>query len=175
MLFVVVMATLIMLAMPTDALAHHRAYSEGIYFFFAEQEMHWIQIEATKSVDGRWREALVSIQTTGYQYFNETAILYEDPDGLEVSRDLGWGGLEGQITAYDPAHNRYHVLEFHVWQFATERNYVYDPASGYFKRPARVEGYVLMDGLLWWDFNAPMTHPQAGTHGYNFSDQWPGY
>jgi hypothetical protein len=69
---------------------------------------------------------------------------------LTLAATWAGGSLEGKITAYDPA-------------------------SGYFKRAARVEGYVLMDGLLWWDFNAPMTHPQAGTHGYNFSDQWPGY
>jgi hypothetical protein len=173
MLLIVLLTALF--AMPADVEADSDAYTEGISFFFAELEHHNIQIEATKTVDGDWRQTTVMISSTGGYYFSETTVLYEDPDGLDVSDDLGWGGLEGQITAYDRRGRRYHVLEFHVWQYATESGYLYNEGMGYFRRNARVQGYVLMDGQMWWDFSMPLIYPTSVTRAYNFSDQWPGY
>jgi hypothetical protein len=157
------------------------AYSEGVYFLnrtFGPNHSERIEVTAVKNVDGGWRETVVHFychegfrnQTT--RHIDTTAVLAEDPDGLDVSEDLGWGGLEGQITVYDEVSGQYHVVEFHVSMPASETSYWEDPNSWYFNRNASLEGYILLDGVVFRDFSRTWNSSETT---YNFSDQWPGY
>ncbi len=172
----IALAILFALTASTAVSARVPAYSEGIYVdTWVRYEGKGVRIIATKNVDGRWRETQVQLNSWyGYDAaLYGAAILEEDPDGLEVSRDLGWGGLEGQITVQSHSGTP-HLVEFHIWQFADEPGYTEDPDTGYFIRNASLEGYVLFDGEIFMDFRGPPP-PNLIEQAYNFSDQWPGY
>ncbi|MCA9908748.1 MAG: hypothetical protein KC519_08875 [Anaerolineae bacterium] len=157
------------------------AYSEGVYFLNTTggpNHAERLEVTAVKTVDGDWRETVVhfyahaNFRQYAVSHIDTTAVLGEDPDGLEVSDDLGWGGLEGQITVYDEVTSQYHVIEFHVSMPASESSYWEDPNSWYFNRTANLEGYILIDGEVFRDFSRTWMTTETA---YNFSDQWPGY
>jgi len=160
------------------------AYSEGIYFenvSAGPNHSERLTVTATKSVDGDWRQTLVHFvyraneRTHLIHLIDTTAVLAEDPDGLEVSDDLGWGGLEGEITIFDQVDQRFHVVEFHVSQPFAELSYWEDPNSWSFMRSAYLDGTILIDGALFRDFSRPVMPYYNAEYAYNFSDQWPGY
>lgn len=164
------------------------AYWEGVYIArtAAADDVSpiadCIRVCAEKSVDGSWRQTVVRFHYTGYDYntgqythqINTTAVLYEDPDGLEVSEDLGWSGLEGQIVVFDQVDGRNHVVEFHISAPASQSAYSEEVIAGryVFSRPARLDGYVLLDGRMLTDFSRTQW---VWEHAKNLSDQWPGY
>jgi len=175
LLIAALLSIMVWLPMPTTTSMAAKAYTEGVHFemsiFHAGTG---VKVTATKHVDGKWRQTEVQIESwMGYDaLFTGTALLSEDPDGLEVSRDLGWGGLEGQITMPIFHHTDMHVIEFHVSQLAREAAYTDTPP--YFTRNATLDGYILLDGRMWMDFREP-TPSNVTESAYNFSDQWPGY
>ena len=175
------LAIFFLLAAPMIVTAEEEAYAEGIHFekrIGGPQGGHYAIVTATKRVDGTWRETMVEFRFWSGTKWGAThdieaaAVLVEDPDGLDVSEDLGWGGLEGQIAVFDRADGQYHTIEFHVTQPANEGTYWEDPATWYFMRSANVEGYILLDGNLLTDLD---TTSGVTETAYNFSDQWPGY
>jgi hypothetical protein len=141
-----------------------------------------IRVCAEKSVDGDWRQTVVRFYYTAYDYntgqytrqISTTAVLYEDPDGLEVSDDLGWGGLDGQIVVFDQVDGQNHIVQFHMTTPASQRAYsaATSAVGRVFSRPAYLEGYILLDGELLSDFNRT---EWVWEHAKNLSDQWPGY
>lgn len=172
------LVTFLVLAAPFVVRAEEQAYAEGMYFethTAGPNHSEVLQVTATKYVDGKWRQTLVH-----YYYracfrnqcstTDATGILYEDPDGLDVSEDLGWGGLEGQITLPDGR-----IVQFNVAQFASESAYWED--GGYFNRNASLDGFITVDGAIpeGHDFSRPVMPYYYSETAYNFSDQWPGY
>jgi hypothetical protein len=166
------------------------AFEEGIHtdFRVGSKYFHYVQIHATKRVDGKWRQSEIYIRydygsPTGYRHIDATAILEGDADLLEVSSDLGWGGLDGVIRVQQRRadctfdSNGNHVcspeitetisVEIHwdLWANAS-----YQESGDLFTRNARVEGSVKIADQL-FEFS-PTTRFQAS--GYNFSDQYPG-
>lgn len=177
MLIAALLSIVVWLPMPTTTSMAAKAYTEGVHFEMLVRNVGTgVKVTATKSVDGKWRQTVVEfVAWDRYEAdLNGTSLLGEDPDGLDVSRDLGWGGLEGQITTTYPHHSDTHVVEFHIWLPASESGYTQDATTGYFKRNASIEGYILRDGQMWMDFRGP-TAPNVVESAYNFSDQWPGY
>lgn len=176
-----VLACLLLLAAPSFVQAEAYAYSEGIHFFnargytIAHQE---ITVDATKMVEGSWRQTWVHVTFHGPGanpwYINQTVLLLGDPDGLEVSEDLGWGGLQGRVYVYEQTQRRWHRLDFRISQFARTPHYFEIPGTWYFAREAYLDGYILMDGAMWIDFRWPQSSANV-EYAYNFSDQWPGY
>ncbi len=175
------LAIFFLLAAPMLVTAQEEAYAEGIHF---EKRVggptggHYAILTATKSVDGEWRETIVEFRFYSatkwrvYHNIDAVAVLGEDPDGLDVSEDLGWGGLEGQITVFDQVDGQDHIVEFHVTQPANELSYWEDPDTWYFMRSANVEGYILLDGNVLTNLDVTSGVTEIA---YNFSDQWPGY
>ncbi|MBX3082499.1 MAG: hypothetical protein KF716_12755 [Anaerolineae bacterium] len=177
MVIAAVLSIVVWMPMPTTSSIAAKAYAEGVHLEMTVRNVGTaLNITATKNVDGRWKQATVQfVSFVGYETdLYGTVLLGEDPDGLEVSRDLGWGGLEGQITVTSRWMKDAHVVEFHLALPALESAYTQDPATGYFKRNASIEGYILRDGQMWMDFSGP-TAPNVVESAYNFSDQWPGY
>jgi hypothetical protein len=69
-----------------------------------------------------------------------------DPDNVEVSRDLGWGGLDTIVTVFDAVTQKNVPVELHVYWWATSRVY---PKGGRFVRDARIEGTLKYPGYTW--------------------------
>ena len=168
------------LASPTQVSAK-QAFAEGITFVTdthpnASASTHLV-LTATKRVDGNWRQTTIEFtegRCCGQTGFIGVGVLNGDPDGLEVSRDLGWGGLDGQVMLVDSRNGAQFLYEFHLRSSATARDYTEDPATWYFNRPSLIEGVILRDGVERWHF--PLTVPALHVvTGFNFSDQWPGY
>lgn len=156
------------------------AYAEGLTFGASNHPnasaATSITLKATKRVDGNWRQTTIEFGKGCHRCtpFRGVGILNGDADGLDVSRDLGWGGLDGQALLVDAATGEQHLYEFHLRSSATERAYTEDEASGYFQRPTLIEGVILVDGVQAWHFPFTGTYAHA-VYGINFSDQWPGY
>lgn len=158
-----------------------KAFAEGITFSVSTHPnasaATYLSLTATKRADGSWRQTSIEfwqMNCCGRGGFIGRGILNGDPDGLEVSRDLGWGGLDGQVTLVDINTGEQRLYEFHLQSNASQRDYTEDPATWYFDRPSVVTGVIMRDGAVVWTF--PLTSPAYHeVTGVNFSDQWPGY
>lgn len=64
-----------------------------------------------------------------------------DPDNFEVSRDLGWAGLDTTVYAYNRVTNRDEPIEIHIDWYAT--GLVTQHYGGY-ERPAHVIAEIIM-------------------------------
>jgi hypothetical protein len=175
-LMIGLLVAFLVLAVPLAVNAEEEAYTESVYFeIFSRGPNHFeqLQVRATKQVDGNWRQTVVD-----YYYrtcfrnqcvtTDVTGVLYEDPDGLEVSNDLGWGSLDGHIGMPDGR-----TMQFHVVLPASEAGYW--ESGDYFIRNALLEGYILIDGAMAHDFSRLIIPNYYSESAYNFSDQWPGY
>jgi hypothetical protein len=186
---------LLLLAPSTLSASRAKAFVEGFHVVSSEDHHNslTIIIDAIKRVDGNWRQSEVHIR---YHYalpiakrdFDATVIIPGDPDLLEVSKDLGWGGLDTTIQVqwrrvdcvFNPTLTCGPVIvetvpvELHVYLWANE---AYREEGGLFKRNANllnpttgVMGTVKTPDLL--------TRLEIGhgmhSSGYNFSDQFPG-
>jgi hypothetical protein len=173
MMITAVLAMTLVMSTPTTISIGARVYTEGVHFeMLVRNAGTALKVTATKSVDGKWRQTMVDfLSFTGYETdLYGTAVLVEDPDGLEVSRDLGWGGLDGQITVPSKWGKENHLIEFHMWFPYSESSYIQEGAT--FKRSASIEGYILRDGQMWMDFRGP-TATNVVESAYNFADQQP--
>ncbi|MCL4251953.1 MAG: hypothetical protein KJ065_27625 [Anaerolineae bacterium] len=184
-LLIALSAIFVLLAAPVTVSGADQAYTEGVYFrqIYSESGLYErLEVTAFKQVDGDWRDTTVNFmyrmesgtQQIHYVFTISDYELNEDPDELEVSDDLGWGGLGGQILIYDYVGQQYHLVEFHISMFASEPAYRPLPRGRGFGRNAYLDGYILMDGELWKDFRVPTT-PDTTEYAYNFSSQSPGY
>jgi hypothetical protein len=77
---------------------------------------------------------------------NITLQIQGDPDNFEVSRDLGWGGLDTVVTVFNTVTQKNVPLEFHVYWWATSGVYQKD---GRFVRDARIEGTLTYLDYTW--------------------------
>lgn len=193
--FLVVSLCVLMIFPTLTVSSAGKAFVEGFHIDVAETHHNSLRItvDAIKRVDGRSRRSEVHI-TYHYAYvdgsrdFDANVVLDGDPDNLEVSRDLGWGGLDTVIQVQqrrvDCVFNPDRVcgpeivevvpVEFHIAVVANEptyqdgnlfkRNATLNPAaggvSGTISVPGRVHSLALGQGLF--------------SSGYNFSDQFPG-
>ena len=101
---VIVMLSLWLIVPTISAFSAGKAYSEGIHLDATETHHQALRItvDAVKQVDGRWRQTQIHISyhynyVDGSRDFDVTMGVDGDPDQLEVSKDLGWGGLDGVI------------------------------------------------------------------------------
>jgi hypothetical protein len=172
-----------------------RAFVEGLHVTSGELQHNslTIVIDAIKRVDGTRRQSEVHIVyryafVDGRREFDATVVLDGDPDQLEVSRDLGWSGLdatinvqwrrvdcvEAPVRSCSPEIVESVPVELHLSLFATEP---YRQEGGLFKRNANalnpttgVIGTIRAGNRVTrLEFGAGMT-----SVGYNFSDQFPG-
>lgn len=181
---------LLALALPVVVVAEPYAYAEGIHVAFNEGHHQSIdaEIHATKWVEGNWRQSEIHIRYDyafydGERHIDQTVILDGDPDWLEVSEDLGWGGLDGivwvQQRRIDCQFNdsggrdcgaeyvQTVPVEIHLALWA-DRPFTY--SDGYFVRPSMVNGTVKIDDRL----IVMSVHQGIFASGYNFTDQYPG-
>jgi hypothetical protein len=171
-------ALLMVLVLPLTAAAAPVAYREGIDVYLARGYTiaHInLDLRATKLVDGGYRNTEIDIEFNDYFWtIDQTVVLPGDPDNLDVSRDLGWGGLDGVVWVWrqnrETGVRERIPVEFHLDLYATASNSTY--GGGYFNRRADVQGTVKI-GTRTIEFNMP---PGSANYevGYNFSDQWPG-
>lgn len=168
-----------MLVLPLTAVtAAPGAYREGIDVELSRGYTigHFtLDLRATKLVDGNYRQSEIDIEFSDYSWvIDQKVVLPGDADELDVSRDLGWGGLNGTVWVW--RQNRFTgdreriPVEIHLDLFysTNSTNYV----GGYFYRQADVRGTVKIGSRL-IEFNVP-NGPANYESGYNFSDQWPG-
>ena len=181
---------LLALALPVVVVAEPYAFAEGIHVQFYESHHQSInaEIHATKWVEGNWRQSEIHIRydyayVDGERHIDQTVILGGDPDWLEVSEDLGWGGLDGIVWVqqrridcwFNSSGNRVcgreYVqtvpVEIHLALWANRR---YSYSNGYFVRPAEVRGTVKIGTQL---IRMSMQYGIFAS-GYNFTDQYPG-
>ena len=174
--------------------ARARAFVEGIHV--TSGQLHHnsltIVVNAIKRVDGARRQSEVHIVyrytfIDGSREFDATVVLDGDPEQLEISRDLGWGGLdavinvqwrrvdcvEAPVRSCSPEIVETVPVELHLYLFATEP---YRQEGGLFKRNANafnptigVIGTIRAGNRVTrLEFGSGMT-----SGGYNFSDQFP--
>jgi hypothetical protein len=179
--------------------AYAKAFMEGFYVISRESHHNslTIEINAVKRVDGNWRQSEVHISyhyayVDGTRDFDATVLVPGDPDLLEVSKDLGWGGLDTTIQVQwrrvdcvfgpnrtcGPAVLETVPVELHVYLWANEP---YRQEGGLFKRNANLSpSNQYPTGGVKGTINTPhhLTRFESwfGMHssGYNFSDQFPG-
>lgn len=190
----VVVLCILMMSPTVSASSAGKAFVEGFHIDSAEthhQSLH-ITIDAIKRVDGKWRQSELHIAyhyayVDGSRDFDATVVLDGDPDQLEISKDLGWGGLDTVIhvqqrrvdCVFNPERTcgaeifETIPVELHIAVVANEGAY---QDGGLFKRNANlnaagggVTGTIRTPNLL-----TPFDLGQ-GMHssGYNFSDQSP--
>ena len=178
------------LALPLVVVAEPYAYAEGIHVAFNEGHHQSIdaEIHATKWVEGNWRQSEIHIRfdyayVDGERHIDQTVTLAGDSDWLEVSKDLGWGGLDGIVWVqqrridcwFNQSGSRVCGAEYvetvpveiHLSLWANRR---FTYSNGYFVRPSMVKGSVkIADWLI-------VMSMQQGifASGYNFTDQYPG-
>lgn len=207
-LFVFVILCLVVAVAPLAVIADEGvcndvAYHEGI---FVSASIHGgkisagssLLIEARKTVDGDWRESVVHLRISQYNEWeparnldiDATFVVPIDPDWLEVSCDLGWGGLDTVVEVYDRANNRMVPVEIHLDLYGLG-DYWYEESTYYFKRDAAqgLRGYVSIPGIFytgdfenWWQPVMCSTYPDCpwwtgnlrSISAHNFSTQWPG-
>jgi hypothetical protein len=181
---------LLVLALGASVVSAETAYEEGIHVTFVESHHNSVnaEIHAVKHVDGRWRQTEIYFRydyayVDGSRHIEGTVVLSGDPDNLEVSRDLGWGGLDGTVwmqqrrrdcdyssSVYtcSPEIVEWVPVTFHISQVA---NAPYTETGDYFTRTATVRGTVTVG-------NRYPHRLEIGyglfSRGYNFSDQYPG-
>ncbi|MBX3065463.1 MAG: hypothetical protein KF726_20980 [Anaerolineae bacterium] len=177
-----VLCLLMLLVTPTtvvtasDNASAPKSYYEGITFM-SRYPCDNLEVSATKHVDGKVRQTLVQViyENCDGRAINATAVLGEDPDGLDVSRDLGWGGLQGRVTVFEQKSAANHVLEFHVSQFANTNDvrwcliHLLTAPNDFVEGSCRngsPDGQIYMDGVLWRDLNL-----QQDEYGDNYSNQ----
>ncbi len=165
------------------------AYREGIAVRLRDGwswHVYHIDLHATKLVDEDYRSSTVELNfsgpvTRGYGRRDITAVFTVpiDPDYLEVSEDLGWGGLDAVVWVeqrtrwFDPARppeTRMVPVEIHLDLYHTARSSFY--RDGFFYRQADVRGTITIDGYQ-FGFALPNDHFRRES-GHNFTDQWPG-
>jgi hypothetical protein len=175
--------------------ARARAFVEGFYVISRETHHNslTIEINAVKRVDGNSRQSEVHISyhyayVDGRRDFDATVLVPGDPDLLEISKDLGWGGLDTTIQVQwrrvdctlgtnltcGPEIVETVPVELHVYLFANEP---YRQEGGLFKRNANLVNPTtgVMGSVKTPRGLTTLTLGQ-GMHssGYNFSDQFPG-
>lgn len=62
-----------------------------------------------------------------------------DPDSFELSRDMGWAGLDTRVYAFDRAHNRFIPIDIHLDWYAIAGVQAF---PGEYERPARLFGQI---------------------------------
>jgi len=193
--FLVLGLSLLMIFPTLSVSSAGKAFVEGFHIDVAETHHNSLRItiDAIKRVDGRSRQSEIHISyhyayVDGSRDFDANVVLDGDPDNLEVSRDLGWGGLDTVIQVQqrrvDCVFNPDRVcgpeivevvpVEFHI---TVAPNEAYHQEGNLFKRNANlvppaggVGGTISLPGRV---------HPLAlgqglFASGYNFSDQFPG-
>ncbi len=180
------------------ATAEAPAYREGIQVHMNEgyyPDQYVINLRAVKLVDEDYRHSTVEFHfannmRSGRREIDTVFTVPLDADYLEVSEELGWGGLYAVVWAtmytYDVsgAVTTSRVrLEFHLELYYTAANSVY--RDGLFYRSADVRGMVKIGSIRHVNFDqpngvvCPVVEPTPvcfghRDYGYNFSDQWPG-
>jgi hypothetical protein len=192
-LFVVALCLVLLFPSPVSASKAARAFAEGIYISSSESHHRSLSvtINAIKHVDGKWRQSEVSISYhysfyDGTRDFDATVILDGDPDLLEVSKDLGWGGLDTVIyvqwrkvvCVVAPTHScqpevvETIPVELHLAVF-TEG--AVEQSGGWFTRNAPMRPGGVVGTIKTPD---KLTNIEIGqgmiSSGHTFSDQYPG-
>jgi len=174
---------------PAAASSAAKAFSEGFHAY--SNETHFrsfsVTIDAVKHVDGKWRRSEVHIVYDYHFYdgtrnFDATVVLDGDPDMLEVSRDLGWGGLDAvvyvqwrRMTCTPSPHTcqpevvETIPVELHIAVF-TEGPVA--ESGGYFTRNALGHPGGVVGTIKTPDHQHTFEGLISG--GYTFSDQYPG-
>ena len=62
-----------------------------------------------------------------------------DPDSFELSRDLGWAGLDTRVYAFDRAHNTVIPIDIHLAWWAISG---VEAHAGEYERSAQLEGQI---------------------------------
>jgi len=131
-----------------------------------------LRLRGEKLVDGRNRSTQIYIHYIGAGttpvVIDQWVALPGDADELEVSRDLGWGALNGTVQALDQTTNTTVAVEIHVDQFA---NAGANSAGSWYTRNATLQGSVTINGFV-IDLGRPL-NPFNSEQGYNFSDKKP--
>jgi hypothetical protein len=190
---------LLLLVPSTTSAVSAKAFVEGFHVITFEEHHRSlnITIDAIKRVDGNSRQSEVHIAyhysfVDGRRDFDVTVVVPGDPDTLEVSKDLGWGGLDTVIQVQwrrvdcvlsptrtcGPEILETVPVELHVYLFANEP---YREEGGLFKRRANLSpsneyptGGV--KGTIKTPHRLTQLESYFGMHswGENFSDQFPG-
>lgn len=195
LLALVCCALLMLTLLPTTtASSAGKAFVEGFSISSAETHHFFLRItlDAIKRVDGKWRQSEVHLvyhfsRPDRRRDIDATVILSGDHDQLEVSKDLGWAGLNSTIyvqwrkTDCTVGAERVcgpEVVETIpvVLNITVVPNEPYYEDGGLFKRNAHlsptdgVRGTIQTpDGVVTLDLGWGL-HSQ----GYTFSDQYPG-
>lgn len=166
----VLLLVIVLAALPISAAFAEESVSvEGIYvslnrgFTIGNVQ---IQLNAVKTVDGDNRESEVHFMYQSFGYsVDATFIVPIDADYLEVSDDLGWGGLDTLVwvtrTNNLTGEQDEVPLEIHLDLYATQR------ISSSPTRSADVRGTITLGGDS-IDFSRP-NDPANNELGYNFA------
>jgi hypothetical protein len=162
--------------------AQSRSYQEGAFLIAASG--HTIgrveaSIKATKTITyGAGRTSHVSALEIAIHCNHGDAVLSVgpvtvqvpgDPDNLEVSRDLGWAGLDTAVSVFDQVSQSNVTIEIHAYWWA---NTGVTESSGLFSRQARLEGTIVTPRCT-FDLSRP-NGPANGRSGHTFSTRNPG-
>jgi hypothetical protein len=192
--FLIIGLALLLMFSTVSTVRAGKTFVEGFHVDSYEDHhrMLTITIDAIKRVDGQWRQSEVHIAyhyafVDGRRDFEATVILSGDPDTLEVSKDLGWGGLDTVIQVQQRRVDCVFTnesrtcgaeivetipVELHVYIVPNEP---YREEGGLFKRSASA-----ISASVTGTIKTPqrLTTLNLGTgmlsSGYNFSDQFPG-
>jgi hypothetical protein len=91
-----------------------------------------------------------------------------DPDNLEVSRDLGWAGLDTTVSVFDEISGTNVTIEIHAYWWATEG---VAESGGLFTRRVRLEGSIVTPKCTFDLSRRP--GPANATGGSTFSTREP--
>jgi hypothetical protein len=91
-----------------------------------------------------------------------------DPDNLEVSRDLGWAGLDTEVSVYDEISASNVTIAIHAYWWA---NTGVSGSGSLFTRRTRLEGSIVTPKCT-FDLSRPNTVINS-TFGHTFSTREP--
>jgi hypothetical protein len=171
-----------------------KAFVEGISISATETHHFSLRItlDAIKRVDGKWRQSEVHLvyhesRPDRRRDIDATVILSGDPDLLEVSKDLGWAGLNSTIYVQwrkaDCTVGAERICGPEIVEtipvtlnITVLPNEPYYEESGLFKRNAHLSPTDGVSGTLQTPDGILRLELGWGLHsqGYAFSDQYPG-
>jgi hypothetical protein len=203
LLVFVLLGTVVVL--PASAQATQTTYREGISVHQSSvsrvSNPPHINLTATKHVNGgnAYTEVRLDVFYGGgpYKTINTTVRLPGDPDELEVSNDLGWGGLNGTVwvqQSTQTCQDYYHMsgcaitsvetvaVDIHLAVYGSGNaqfdGTYYRRRAGYVQRSpetrfARVSGTVAIRGGTRFEFGTRPVSDYTPEGGSNFSTRAP--
>lgn len=189
-LSLVFVVALLLMSLTVVAQERTTTYEEGLHFHkssgytIAHTEL---TLHGTKYVDGnqRYTEVTVTCHSGGYipRTFSGTGILPGDPDELEVSNDLGWGGLNGTIMMLNTHDGQSVPVEVHLsvyptsrvsfneWHYRRFMQIYQDPNNRHFF--GRAYGTVSVPGYCGAQFGVMPITPANDESAWTFSSRQP--